>query len=186
MAAANVGSSSGPRPSIEALEREQVVWLSSVCPDGRPHVVPIWFLWDGDSIVVFSKPDAQKVRNVRVDPRVMVAIGEPGADFDVELVEAAVAELASEPGATLPDAFARKVRGLLDRAGITVERFAAVYSQPIRIRPTRWLGWGGEAGPVPVASAGALPSQPRRHARRRAHQCAYTGFAGPGEWPGGR
>ena len=56
----------GPRSSIDlALERQEVVWLSSVRPDGRPHVVPVWFVWEDGSIVVVSKPGAQKVRNLR-------------------------------------------------------------------------------------------------------------------------
>lgn len=133
-----------PRPSIVvALQRSSVVWLSSVRPDGGPHVVPLWFLWDCQSILVFSKPGAQKVRNIRAEPRVMVAVGEPGLAFDVELVDA-VAELADEPTSRLlPDEFAIKYADLADHAGITLDRFAAVYEQPIWIRPTRWLGWGG-------------------------------------------
>jgi PPOX class probable F420-dependent enzyme len=133
-----------PRPSIVvALQRTSVVWLSSVRPDGGPHVVPLWFLWDGESILVFSKPGAQKVRNVRAEPRVMVAVGQPGLAFDVELIDA-VAELAREPSSRLlSDEFARKYADLADRAGITFDRFAAVYEQPIWIRPTRWLEWGG-------------------------------------------
>jgi PPOX class probable F420-dependent enzyme len=133
-----------PRPSIAVeLQRNSVVWLSSVRPDGRPHVVPLWFHWDSHSILVFSKPGAQKVRNVRAEPRVMVAVGEPGFAFDVELVEA-VAELAGEPTSRLmSEEFATKYADLADRAGITIEHFAAVYEQPIWIRPTRWLDWGG-------------------------------------------
>jgi PPOX class probable F420-dependent enzyme len=138
------GTAGAPRASIAvALERESVVWLSSVRPDGSPHVVPLWFHWDGESILVFSKPGAQKVRNVRAEPRVMVAVGEPSLAFDVELVDA-VAELAHEPtSCLLSDVFARKYADLADRAGITFDRFAAVYEQPIWIRPTRWLDWGG-------------------------------------------
>ncbi|MEO8230147.1 MAG: pyridoxamine 5'-phosphate oxidase family protein [Chloroflexota bacterium] len=133
-----------PRPSIVvALQRSPVVWLSSVRPDGGPHVVPLWFLWDRRSILVFSKPGAQKVRNIRAEPRVMVAVGEPGLAFDVELVDA-VAELAAQPTSrVLPDEFAHKYADLADRAGITFDRFAAIYEQPIWIRPTRWLDWGG-------------------------------------------
>ncbi len=72
--------------------------------------------------------------------------------FDVELVEA-VAELAPEPTAgLLPDAFGRKYTGFAERAGMTIEDFAAIYSQPIRIRPTRWLGWGGSGGTSGYAS----------------------------------
>lgn len=133
-----------PRESIaRSLRRETVVWLSSVRPDGAPHVVPIWFVWDGESILVFSKPNAPKVRNLRADPRAMVAVGRPGPDFDVELVEV-TAEIVPEssPG-LLPDGFVGKYASLARRAGIAMDRFAATYSQPIRLHPTRWLGWGG-------------------------------------------
>jgi hypothetical protein len=92
--------------------------------------------------VITAAPGAQKVRNLRASPRVMVAVGAPTPSFDVELIEA-VAEL--EPPATerLPETFERKYAALMARAGITAERFAATYSQPIRIKPTRWLDWGG-------------------------------------------
>jgi PPOX class probable F420-dependent enzyme len=133
-----------PRQSIaEALERQTVVWVSSVRPDGTPHLLPLWFVWDGDSILVFSKPHAQKVRNVQASPRVMVAVGEPDADWDVELVEGVAELVAPAAKGELPDSFAAKYRDLMARAGTTGEEFAQTYSQPIRIRPTRWLNYGG-------------------------------------------
>jgi len=133
-----------PRQSVAlALEASEVVWLSSVRPDGAPHVVPTWFVWDGTAIVVLSKPSAQKVRNLTRWPRAMVAIGDPGATFDVELVEA-VAELADAPfDATLLGRFARKYTRQLRQSALTIEQFAATYSRAIRLEPTRWLGWGG-------------------------------------------
>lgn len=150
----------GPRASIgDALEREAVIWLSSTCPDGRPHIVPVWFLWDGESILVCSKPHAQKVRNLRADARVMVAVGEPGLDFDIELIEA-TAELGVLPTRhILPDAFATKYASLAARAGVTFDRFCAVYTQAIWIRPTRWLEWGGRgwSGPAMARAAAMIP-----------------------------
>ena len=134
----------GRRPSVEAALRDDpVVWLSSVQRDGRPHLVPVWFHWDGDRIVAFSKPHARKVDNLRDKPSVMLAVGTPGPEFDVELIEA-TAELPDEPAEMLmPDGFGAKYRELLRRAGLTVQRFAEVYSQPIVLRPTRFLGYGG-------------------------------------------
>lgn len=133
-----------PRASISsALDREAVVWLGTVRPDGSPHVVPSWFLWDGDAIIVFSKPYAQKVRNIRADARVMVAVGRPDGAFDVDLADAAAELLPTATARMLPSAFAAKYTDLADRAGIGIERFAATYSQPIRLHPRRWLGWGG-------------------------------------------
>ncbi len=132
------------RPSTErALRGCPVLWLSSVSADGRPHVVPVWFVWDGERIVLFSKPNARKLRNLRCEPRAMVAIGAPGPRFDVELIEAH-AEVPCAVAATLmPPAFVAKYRPLLRRSGLSIERFTEVYSQPIVLRPTRFLGYGG-------------------------------------------
>jgi PPOX class probable F420-dependent enzyme len=132
------------RPSAEAaLRADPVVWLSSVQPDGRPHLVPVWFHWDGERIVAFSKPNARKVDNLRGRPTVMLAVGTPGPDFDVELIEAE-AELPETPASdVMPEGFGAKYRELLRRAGLSVQRFAEVYSQPIVLRPTRFLGYGG-------------------------------------------
>jgi PPOX class probable F420-dependent enzyme len=132
------------RPSIEAaLHRDPVVWLSSVQADGRPHLVPVWFHWNGECIVAFSKPNARKVDNLRDKPRVMLAVGTPGPDFDVELIEA-TAEIPDAPAAELmPVEFGTKYRELLHRAGLSPQRFAEVYSQPIVLRPTRFLDYGG-------------------------------------------
>lgn len=132
------------RPATErALRGCPVLWLSSVSADGRPHVAPAWFVWDDERILVFSKPNASKLRNLRCDPRAMLAIGTPGPRFDVELIEAR-AELPTERAADLmPRSFRAKYRPLLRRSGLSLERFTQVYSQPIVLRPTRFLGYGG-------------------------------------------
>jgi PPOX class probable F420-dependent enzyme len=143
---ANAPDHAAPRQrfSIEsALRDDPVVWLSSVQSDGRPHLVPVWFHWDGERIVAFSKPHARKVDNLRGQPSVMLAVGTPGPEFEVELIEA-TAELPDRPAEeVIPAGFGAKYRELLQRAGLTVQRFAQVYSQPIVLRPTRFLGYGG-------------------------------------------
>jgi PPOX class probable F420-dependent enzyme len=136
-----------------ALRSDPVAWLSTVRADGRPHLVPVWFHWDGEQIVAFSKPRARKVENLRGRPSVMLAIGTPGPDFEVELIEA-VAELPDAPSASLmPEGFAHKYRELLRRAGLTAQRFAEVYSQAIVLRPTRFLGYGGAGWQTPGLAA---------------------------------
>jgi PPOX class probable F420-dependent enzyme len=130
-------------PAHRALVDDPVVWLSSVQRDGRPHVVPVWFHWNGEQIVAFSKPNARKVDNLREQPRVMLAVGTPGPDFEVELIEA-TAELPDGPAAEyVPEGFGSKYRELLRRAGLSLQRFTEVYSQPIVLRPVRFLGYGG-------------------------------------------
>jgi PPOX class probable F420-dependent enzyme len=142
--AARKRSAKGRRPQADAaLRSDPVVWLSSVRPDGRPHLVPVWFHWDGEQIVAFSKPNARKVGNLRDQPFVMLAVGTPGPDFEVELIEA-TAELPKTTAAdVMPSAFGAKYRDLLRGAGLSLQRYAEVYSQPIVLRPTRFLGYGG-------------------------------------------
>jgi PPOX class probable F420-dependent enzyme len=137
-------ASPAPGPQAEAALRDDpVVWLSSVQTDGRPHVVPVWFHWDGERIVAFSKPHARKVDNLRELPRVMLAVGTPGPDFEVELIEATAELPASSAAEMMPAGFGAKYRVMLRRANLSVQRFAEVYSQPIVLRPTRFLGYGG-------------------------------------------
>ena len=142
------------RPSVDAALRDDpVAWLSSVQADGRPHVAPVWFHWDGERIVAFSKPNARKVDNLRERPTVMLAVGSPGPEFDVELIEA-TAELPDRPATeVMPEGFGAKYRELLRRAGLSAQRFAEVYSQPIVLRPTRFLGYGGRGWQRPGALA---------------------------------
>lgn len=128
-----------------ALRADPVGWLSSVQPDGRPHVAPVWFHWDGERIVAFSKPNARKIGNLRERPTVMLAVGTLGPGFDVELIEA-TAELPDRPASeVMPEGFGAKYRELLRRAGLSAQRFAEVYSQPIVLHPTRFLGYGGRS-----------------------------------------
>jgi PPOX class probable F420-dependent enzyme len=126
-----------------ALREDPVAWLSSVQRDGRPHVVPVWFHWDGERIVAFSKPNARKVDNLRDQPSVMLAVGTPGPEFEVELIEATAEIPEADAAEVMPEGFGTKYRELLRRADLTVQRFAEVYSQPIVLRPTRFLGYGG-------------------------------------------
>jgi PPOX class probable F420-dependent enzyme len=141
-----VEADGGALSRVDALlDRETVVWLSTVRPDGRPHLIPIWFWWDGTAVLFASKPGACKVANLRANADCMLAIGDPDADFDVALIEAR-AELAAMPTQQLLAAgLHAKYRDRMHSAGLTPTIFAGTYSQVIRIIPTRWLPWHGRS-----------------------------------------
>lgn len=139
------------RRVLPMLAAEPVAWLSTVRADGLPHIVPTWFWWDGDALLVFSKPNAVKVRNLRANPRLMVALGRPEDDFAVALIEA-VATLDTRP-AGVPEAFLRKYARALADAGMDGSAFRAAYPQVIRIVPTRFLRWRGRGAAQGVAVA---------------------------------
>ena len=128
------------------LRDEPVVWLSSVRPDGRPHLVPIWFSWDGREILIASKPNAQKIRNIRGNPMVMLALGEAEDDFDVALLEGTAELIEAPASAVLPASHLAKYRSQMAGIGLSPTEFLATYSQVIRIVPTRYLPWRGRTG----------------------------------------
>jgi PPOX class probable F420-dependent enzyme len=175
------------------LETEPVVWLSSVSHDGAPHLVPTWFVWDGEALVIVSKPGAVKVRNLRADPRAMLALGDADDDFDVGLL-GATARLSHEPTPlALPPGFLAKYRDRIADLGLTPAQFARTYSQVIRLVPVKALGWHGRTTPGSVlraarrmATAGhASLDEPRNGLRPWLGEPLAVGLAGSRLVPGG-
>lgn len=144
--------------TIEArLRSERILWLGTTGDDGRPHLVPTWFWWDGASFLLFSKPEARKVRNLRANTAVMLAAGDPEDDFDVQLVEGEAELLDAPTDAVLPSGLAAKYADELRALALDLTEFAATYSQPIRIAPTRFLGWTGRSR-LAAGSAQGIPA----------------------------
>lgn len=126
----------------ERLQTDTIVWFSTVRPDGRPHAVPVWFLWEeGGTVLVFSKPD-QKVRNLGANPLVMLALDDTKGGSDVVLVEGE-ATLLGEGEVTLAavPAYLEKYGQEIANNGWNADTMAKDYSQAIRIKPTRLLAW---------------------------------------------
>lgn len=48
--------------------------LATVMSDGRPHVMPVWFVLDGEQIVFTTGSESVKGRNLRRDPRVALVV----------------------------------------------------------------------------------------------------------------
>lgn len=143
----------GRTPVVERLARDPILWLGTTRPDGRPHVIPIWFVWDGAAISLYSKPNAQKVRNLEHNPSAMVAVGEPEEEMDVELIEGRAEVLPSPTADLITPAYFEKYRAFMSASGLTPEVYAQTYSKAVQIRPTRFLGWGGPGWQGPSASA---------------------------------
>jgi general stress protein 26 len=59
----------------ELLRQPVIVRVSTITPAGYPHTVPVWFILDGDDLVLFSERNTQKVRNVYMNAKGNVAIG---------------------------------------------------------------------------------------------------------------
>ncbi|MFF8375563.1 PPOX class F420-dependent oxidoreductase [Streptomyces sp. NPDC015661] len=55
--------------------------LATVRDDGSPHVVPVWFLLDGDDLVFNTGKDTVKGRNLARDGRVALCVDDDTPPF---------------------------------------------------------------------------------------------------------
>lgn len=108
-------------------------WLTTINPNGKPHVMPIFSIWLDDCVYFTSNPDAQKAKNIAQNPHCVITAD--GKTLDV-IIEGEVQRVTDKD--TL-----EKVR----------QRYADKYNWPITV--------DGDAYTAPYAapSAGNPPYQ---------------------------
>ena len=121
----------------ERLRSNEMIWLVTVRPDGRPHSIPVWFLWESATILIFSKRNSQKIRNLRQNPSVTLTLDD--TKKGVVILEGTAELLGQGEGREALQAYGEKYREGLRRIGVTVEAFTMLYSQPIRVTPVRLI-----------------------------------------------
>jgi PPOX class probable F420-dependent enzyme len=80
------------KPEVRAflLEGTRTGKLATVRADGRPHVVPIWFILDGDALIFTTVASSIKAKNFRRDPRVMLCVDDQQPLYSYAIVEGTV------------------------------------------------------------------------------------------------
>ncbi|MGQ4328504.1 PPOX class F420-dependent oxidoreductase [Streptomyces hayashii] len=74
--------------------------LSTVRADGSPHVTPVWFLLDGDDIVLTTEKNGVKGRNLARDGRFALCVDEDRPPYAFVLLQGR-AEISESPDDTL-------------------------------------------------------------------------------------
>jgi general stress protein 26 len=68
-------------------------WVATSWPDGRPHSMPVWGMWNEDAFWFSSSNGSRKARNLMAEPRCVVTTEDAGDPVVVE----GVASLVTEP-----------------------------------------------------------------------------------------
>jgi len=82
----------------ERLRSEEVARRATVRPDGQPQSVPVWFLWDGEGFLVYSRPGARKLRNIEANPKINLNLNSNANGGDVVRAECVAEVLAVRDG----------------------------------------------------------------------------------------
>jgi len=122
------------------LEDQKVVTCATIGPNGRPHLMPLWFVVDGDDLRGWTYAKSQKTKNLERDPHATLQI-ESGVEYqelrgvmmecDAEVVREGVEEF----GTALFERYA---------PGIDVGdmiRQQAPKRVGLRFTPTRTVSW---------------------------------------------
>jgi len=124
----------------ERLRNDITIWLCTVRPDGRPHAVVVWFLLDGQDILIFSKPNNQKLRNIENNSNVLLALDDTKGGSQPLAIEGTAVLVKDGSVSTAMPAYAEKYAEKFAQYNWTGESMAQEYSEPIRITPTRLIG----------------------------------------------
>jgi PPOX class probable F420-dependent enzyme len=117
------------------LRDELIYWLVTVGADGTPQPSPVWALQQGETFLVYSKPDTPKLRNIAARPRVALHLDGDGRGGDIVIVTGQARVATDAPPADRVADYLAKYREPIRRIGMTPEGFARAYSVAIRITP---------------------------------------------------
>lgn len=125
------------------LTNEYFIWLTTVDSMGTPQPRPVWFIWENDSILIFSQVKAHKLKHIRKNPNVALHFNTEDHDGEKRLI--VFTGLAKIEKKSLPAhknrAYLRKYKSGIHGLKSTPEQFSGEYSVAIRIAPTKLRGW---------------------------------------------
>lgn len=113
--------------------------LATVRTDGRPHVAPVWFELDGDTIIFTTWHATVKAANMRRDARVCLCVDDDTPPFAYAQIEG-TAQMTAEPEALLY--WATRIAGRYMGAALAEtygKRNAVAGELLVRVTPTKIL-----------------------------------------------
>ena len=115
---------------LDSVTRGKYVLLTTFRKDATPVPTPVWFVRDGDALLVTTDGNSGKVKRLRANPRVLVAPCDMRGRPKGDAVEAVAALTEAELTEGITAAVARRY-GLL---GWLMTRRGAASRQGIRIQ----------------------------------------------------
>ena len=114
----------------ERLVSSRNYWVATVWPDGRPHAMPVWGVWDVGEFWFSSSRRARKVLNLLANPRCVVT----SEDSNNPVVVEGIAEVVSDTEQL------SRVLALVNKkyqTTYTMELMDPAVNATVRVRP-RW------------------------------------------------
>jgi PPOX class probable F420-dependent enzyme len=115
------------------LREERVIWLTTVRPDMTPQPSLVWFLWEAGTLLIYSKPNTPKLRNIEQSPTVALNFDGNGRGGDVVVFTGTAIIDRQAPPVQQVAAYAEKYAANIAGMNLTPASFGQAYSVPIRV-----------------------------------------------------
>lgn len=123
------------------LRDEHVVWITTIGADGTPQPNPVWFLWDGQTVLIYNRPRAKRLEHIQRSPNVSLNFNTGGDGEDVVVITGRAQIVTEVPPADQVAAYIEKYRADIADLDMTPESFAADYTVVVRVRPEKVRGF---------------------------------------------
>ena len=127
--------------TVRRLSQEAIGWLTTVDTSGTPQPSPIWFVWDGETALIYSQPNTPKLRHIAANPNVSLHLDGDGHGGDIIILtgEAHVDETAPTSD-QYPEYQTKYLKIIENGLKMTAQSFAQAYSVPVRFTPAKVRG----------------------------------------------
>ena len=124
----------------QRLRGEIVIWLTTVRPDLTPQPSLVWFLPDAGTLLIYSKPNTPKLRNIEQNPMVALNFDSDGGGGNVAVFTGTAIIDRQAQSLDQIAAYVEKYAENIARMKLTPASFAQMYSVPIRVAPASLRG----------------------------------------------
>lgn len=125
----------------ERLQREHLIWLTTIGADGTPQPNPVWFLWDGDTMLIYNQTGARRLGYIQHNPHVALNFESNGSGGDIIVLTGTARLSPDEPSPDQNPRYVEKYHERIARGFQTPEHFATLYPVPVRITVTKVRGF---------------------------------------------
>ena len=126
--------------TLERLQNEQIIWLTTTSSNGTPQPRPVWFWWDGATVLILSQPQGYKVKHIVRSERASLHFNATADGDDIQVITGR-AILDSNPVPTDQErAYLAKYGEGIAFIGMTPESYVARFHCVIRVIPEKVRG----------------------------------------------
>jgi PPOX class probable F420-dependent enzyme len=122
------------------LEEERIIWLTTISEGSMPQPRPVWFLWEGETFLIYSRPNTFKLQHIRKNPGVAINFDSDGRGGDIVVFIGNARIAQDDPSADQVAPYIEKYQGAIQSLQMTPEEFGKAYSVPIRVTPRKLRG----------------------------------------------